>query len=442
MKKAIFLRVLVITVYLMSFLNTVAQVVTNCPLNMTSISGFPLFFSTPSHDVMWVAIRGAAGTNTANYAYTSDAGASFTVGAIPDPNHSPTSVFALDDRTAWIGFADFAGSNGGAVWKTLNGGLNWTKLTTTQFSDAAAFVDVICFFNADTGFVLGDPIGGSYEIYTTTDGGTTLSPVPSTQIPAPLTAEFVLESSYSKIGNKVWCGTNKGRVYYSADMGHNWSVSTVKSSFTYIEISMNDSIHGVAIQLNSSKPYVTSDGGITWNPKTLSPSATMSRVSAIRDVPGAFVFKLSGQGIYITDDTFATYSLIDNTHISGDNALVMYNTTLGWTQTAYLNSDSAIIKIADIHIGTFSPETNLHNAGIFPNPVKLNSALVSWTLEKNAETILALYDITGKLVRLKKVNGIAGRNARMFDFENTNAGLYLLSITDGTNSSKIKVVVE
>ncbi|HRZ50278.1 MAG TPA: T9SS type A sorting domain-containing protein [Bacteroidales bacterium] len=434
-------RFLVITMCFLFFLNTEAQLVTYCPLNMTSIDGWPLFFTTPSHDVMWVVIRGAA-TNSAYYACTSDAGASFAVGTIPDLNHSPTCIYALDDKTAWVGLTDFVGSYGGAVWKTTDGGQNWTKLTTTQYADAAAYIDVVCFFNADTGFVLGDPIGGHYEIYTTTDGGVSLSPVPSANIPAPLASEFVLESRYSKIGNKVWCGTNKGRVFYSADRGHTWSVSTVKASLTNMEVSMNDSVHGVACQMEHNVPYITNDGGITWQKKPLSPSAYMCSVNAIKDVPGAFVFKIVGQGIYITDDTFATYSLIDNLHLTGHNSLVMYNTTIGWTQTAYQNFDSAIIKIADIHIGAFSPVANLHHAGIFPNPVKQNSALVSWTLEKNAETTLALYDITGNLVRMNKVPGTRGSNAKVFKFENIASGIYLLSVSDGTNSSKIKVLVE
>jgi len=187
-------RIVLIFAVAFCFLKTNAQSVTYCPLDMTHIYGFPTFFSTPSHDIMWVGVF--TGDNTTVYARTSDAGASFTIDSLPDLNRGITSVFALNKDTAWAGATDMVGSNGGAVYKTLDGGSNWTKQTTTEYTGSGAYFDWICFFTPDSGVILGDPVGGVYEIYTTTDGGNTWNVVPSANIPVPITGEFGLTNDY------------------------------------------------------------------------------------------------------------------------------------------------------------------------------------------------------------------------------------------------------
>jgi photosystem II stability/assembly factor-like uncharacterized protein len=430
-------KILLLLSVAFNILNLNAQV-TYCPLDMTSINGFPVFFSTPSHDVMWTNIRAQSG-NCSLYAVTTDAGASFTLDTIPDPNRSINVIYAINKDTAWAGLTDLAGSSGGAIWKTTDGGTHWTKQTTTEYSSSVAYLDVICFFTPDTGFVLGDPVGGNYEIYTTTNGGTTWTAVPPTNIPAPLSGEFALESSFSRIDNKVWCGTNKGRVLYTGDRGQTWAVSTVVAGSSFIDVKMNDPSNGVAMPLEGNTVYYTTNGGVNWTARLLSPAMNVCGLSAIKNVPGTYVFK--GNGIYATDDNFVSYSLIDNSHLTLHNDLMMFDATIGWTQTGYLNFDSAIIKIANVPFGFFSPEANRHQLGIFPNPVTENAALVSLTLDKDSEIMFSLYDVAGKCMLQQQRNGIKGKNAMVFDFGSLAEGLYLLTVTDGTRRSNLKVIV-
>lgn len=433
-------RILIIFTVAFCFLKTNAQNVTYCPLDMNNINGFPAFFCTPSHDVMWVGVFN--GDNTTIYARTTDAGSSFFIDSLPDPNRAITSIFALNKDTAWAGATDLVGSNGGAVYKTLNGGIDWTKQTTTEYTASGAYFDWICFFSADSGVILGDPVGGVYEIYTTTDGGNTWNAVPSVNIPAPLSGEWGLTNDYSTFGNKIWSATNKGRIFYSNDKGYHWSVSSINPALGMMGISMADELNGVAYKIESNTAFLTSDGGVTWTPKILSPSITFCYLSASKGVQGAYVFKSATGSIYATSDNFNSYVLLDNTHLTSHNELVMYDASIGWTQSAYMNYNNAIIKISNVPYGIFSPQANSNQLGIFPNPVTKNVALVSFNHEKNTDILLSLYDITGKCLKNQIYNGNIGKNAVIFDFFSIAKGLYLLTLDDGLRKSSIKVVVE
>jgi len=113
---------------------------------------------------------------------------------------------------------------------------------------------------------MGDPVGGYYEIYTTTNGGTNWVRVPQGDIPAPLSGEFGVVGYYDVIGDTIWFGTNMGRVYKSIDRGLHWTVAQTTLS-EYIKPTFKDQNNGVVIDLNAEAiAYLseTHDGGTTW----------------------------------------------------------------------------------------------------------------------------------------------------------------------------------
>jgi photosystem II stability/assembly factor-like uncharacterized protein len=113
---------------------------------------------------------------------------------------------------------------------------------------------------------MGDPAGGYYEIYTTTDAGTTWVRVPEANIPVPLIGEYGVIGSYCVIGDTIWFGTNMGRVYKSIDKGLHWTVAQTTLP-SYTKPTFKDEKHGLAIDINPAGSAVlseTSDGGITW----------------------------------------------------------------------------------------------------------------------------------------------------------------------------------
>ena len=153
------------------------------------------------------------GAKVTDFIVTLDGGLNWAQSTLTDvPLGWEFSHFAgFSDAMAWA--TCFSASAGGAhVYRTLDGGLTWEE--KNPFS-AAAFANVVHFFNNLEGMLMGDPVGGYYEIYTTTDGGDTWARVPQANIPAPLAGEYGLTRSIGSYGDTIWFGTQKSRIFRS-----------------------------------------------------------------------------------------------------------------------------------------------------------------------------------------------------------------------------------
>lgn len=114
-----------------------------------------------------------------------DGGNTWTPGTIdlgPDSTDmGSSSISAVSASTAWVSI--FPGyTNTGGIWKTTDGGVNWTKQVSALFSSADSYPNFVYFWDANNGIAQGDPEGGEFEIYTTTDGGTNWNKVNGTNI--------------------------------------------------------------------------------------------------------------------------------------------------------------------------------------------------------------------------------------------------------------------
>lgn len=127
------------------------------------------------------------------------------------------TLAAIDSLTAFA-----AGNIGtvGYIYKTTNGGINWAQ----EFSQSNGQMNAIWMRNASTGFVEGNPVGGRWSLWRTTNGGNTwdstgryLSALPS-------------DSGYN---NSMWCigdtilfGTNNSKINFSSNYGMNWTAES------------------------------------------------------------------------------------------------------------------------------------------------------------------------------------------------------------------------
>ncbi len=411
-----------------------------CPLDLTNISATPTFISAPQHDVMWVGMQGFSASNSKLYGYTKDGGDTFKLASVPEPlDRGCSSVFALNADTAWIGMTDIVGGNGGSIWKTNNGGINWQSQTTTEFS--GGFLNFVCFFSPDSGIAMGDPNGGYFEIYTTNNGGSTWTRVNQSKIPVLQSNEYGYQNNYARIGDRIWFPTSTGRVFRSSDKGFNWTASMVDSSFSILTIDMIDSLNGVGYNNGSgSAVNLTHDGGLSWTKQQITPALAINGLSAIKNSGSTYIFKQYWSSIYATTDNFASYSLIAVAPVNTQE-LKMFDATIGWTQTSAPDKSRSIIKISNVLTNVRSTESDAMQARIFPNPVSAAAALLTFYQAEKANSVINLNDITGKLIRSETVRGMAGQNSIVFDFNQIENGLYIISITAGKQFSKLKVIV-
>jgi len=214
-----------------------------------------------------------------DYTRTVDGGTNWATGSVPVPSiWDWAHLDAISADTAWAVFFNTAVApvGLGQIWHTTDGGANWVQqgVGSIYVTAGESFPNVIHFFDANNGVIIGDPVANEYEIYTTTDGGTTWVPVPGANIPDPADgteAGWTTHLDYA--GDTVWFDTNHGRVYRSVDRGLNWTVSATALSNPIpgsIDICFYSSTNGIARYYDdagiTNDVVQTVDGGATWTP--------------------------------------------------------------------------------------------------------------------------------------------------------------------------------
>ena len=186
---------------------------------------------------------------------STDGGAAWTGITVPVPvgNMGVSNISALNGDTAWVSVLNWAGQ--GTVMKTQDGGVTWTEQQAT-----ATFTNFVHFWDGQVGVAVGDPESGYPEIYTTEDGGDTWGRVPVDNVPPLAVSEYGNFAAYATYNNHIRFGTTAGRVWHSADNGHNWTAAatdTATTSYATVEgVTFRDSLHGAAYSGDYDPPPI------------------------------------------------------------------------------------------------------------------------------------------------------------------------------------------
>ncbi|HEY3250094.1 MAG TPA: T9SS type A sorting domain-containing protein [Ignavibacteria bacterium] len=207
-------RILYIVLLFSSLINSIAQF-TEVP--------------TPTNTALY---SGCTSIGPSNYAYIWVCGAGGKVykgrnnplsltwlnvsGNLP-ANAELVTIAAIDTMIAFTG-ANI--STTAYIYKTTNSGTNWVQ----QFSQPNGHINTVWMRNALTGFAYGNPVGGRWSLWRTTNGGSTWD---STGRYLPASGN---ETGYN---NSMWCvgdtiifGTNNTRTYFSSNHGASWQIQS------------------------------------------------------------------------------------------------------------------------------------------------------------------------------------------------------------------------
>jgi PKD repeat protein len=247
-------------------------------------------------NIVWAAAYD--GTNPTgscfDFTKTLNGGNLWTAGTVTGATGTSIAcISAVDGSNAWTChyYPSGTGTKDG-IYHTSDGGTTWTQQTTATFSNSASFPNCVWFWDANNGYCMGDPISGDFEIYTTTNGGTTWVQVPGANIPNPVSGEFGIVGYQWVVGNTVWFGTNKGRVYKSVDKGLNWTVATVGALAGYISPFMKDADYGFVMNKDNGTAgelAVTTDGGATWAAAATTGNVFTNDMTYVPGTPGTWV---------------------------------------------------------------------------------------------------------------------------------------------------------
>ncbi len=346
-----------------------------------------------------------------------------------------SSISATSATTAWVSvFPDTGGSSG--IWKTTDSGLTWVQQTTALYNGTGSYTNFVHFWDANNGIAQGDPEGGEFEIYTTSDGGTTWTRVPGANIPNPDTSgdgEWGYFNLYSVSGNTIWFGTNKGRIFKSSDKGLTWTAnnSVAGADFGVDKFTFSNETKGLLMIEGTQKLYNTNDGGSTWN-QVITPDFYKSDIAYI---PGTSMVVAGGAAnpfgsSYSTNDG-VSWTVIDTGIYHG--TLAFLNDSFGFSAGRNTNSTTGgISKFTGIPPLKTQKFDSGKQISAYPNPT---NGILHLNSEFSPIKDTKLFDQLGRQVHDSKFQS---SNKVNLDLKSLQNGLYLLKIT--TDSGKTETI--
>lgn len=410
-------------------------------------------------NIVWaVAYDGtSANLKVREFTRTNNAGATWNPGKITGTGVVSTmeiaNISAVDFDTAYASLYPNTGTAQG-IFKTTDGGTTWTKLVTGYTT--ASFVNVVHMFNAKDGFAQGDPVGGYFELYTTSNYGNSWTRVPQANIPAPLSGEYGIVGYFSALDSTIRFSTNKSRIYKSTDLGMTWTVSTTPVPVTANGVSIpalafKDAMNGLAVASNDDGSYIltTSDGGDNWvilNDSTAGDVYNWNDISYVPGTAGTYFitsahFDTSDPNVGGKGSSYSTNDGNSWTNIDKEQrtAVAFANINNGWAGAFSTNATTGgLFKWgAPATVGVNSVKKDNKAILVFPNPT--NNGVIS--LQIKADDVNArvrVYDLMGRVVLAENVTAATAT----LDLSAQAKGMYIVEVSNNGVISAQKLVIE
>jgi photosystem II stability/assembly factor-like uncharacterized protein len=294
-------------------------------------------------------------------------------------------IYFIDENTGFLGLnasGDFG--SGGSLIRTTNGGANWDGIYSShEFSK-------ISFKNAQTGYAIGhywdDTSNDTSFIYRTTNAGE------SWEIKFKERNEQFYYGSLKDIsasGNYVWAVGKDSTVIYSSDNGENWSVQNASVKGNLYSVCFIDENTGWAVgnrYPDTTNVMKTINGGANWfNQKNELGNALKSVM---------FVNENTGWAV-------------------GYNGTILKTTTGGLTYVRFNTEHTpTTYTLYQNYPNPFNPTTNLQ-----------------FGISELGFVTLKVYDIKGnEVTRLLNENKPAGNYEFTFDGSELASGIYFYSL--------------
>ncbi len=444
-------KTLLILLFLLIGLTSFGQSITWTPVwtGFATDSRGISFIHVKDYQVAWAVAYDGADTNNTIRALTKTSDGANTWTAI-DPltsngvfDQGVSMVFGMSGDEAYAAlFKNNIGAN--KLIKTTDGGATWADaMPSSMYNSSNAFLNIVYFFDSQHGLLQGDPVGGKFEVYTTSDGGATWTPVSANDIPNPQANEFGYVHGYAVAGNSFWFTTATGRLYKTTDMGHTWTAYStpipdfggVNVSGVYANVTFKDDNEGWILK-NDKTLYHTTDGGATWTQVTTSGTLFPVDIAYLEGTTNTLLTAGSGQndsGTSISTDGGATWTVIDNNvqHLTISPKDMHYVLSGGFSNQA--NSEGVFVY----KDATSVKDNAIKNLLVYPNPA---NNYVKVSIPNNHIKEIVLFDVTGKEVA--HYNNLDISNYTL-DLSHFNKGFYLLKVTDEHQANQtIKLVVK
>ncbi|MBC7389880.1 MAG: T9SS type A sorting domain-containing protein [Opitutaceae bacterium] len=303
-------------------------------------------------------------------------------------------------------------SNGGGVWKTIDGGKTY-KPVGDQLPMLFCGKVIMDHTNTNTVYVsTGEDHSnaGGLGVFKSTDGGVTWN---ATGLTATRTNTIAVKTiAMNPVNSSIMlAATNKG-LYRTINGGGFW---TVVRTGNYSDLAYKPLDGNTVYASTNADMFRSLDGGVTWNQVTTLNNNTETRISTSLSDPAYVAFALIKTGatgqMYVSRNSGASFDLFSNIgdgcefHVSNANIKNVYcgcvdnfrstDGGLTWAKFTYWSGGNALPEVhADNHGINFDPskpyEIYISNDG---GVDKYNEQTNTWTRLSNGLAITMYYQI-------------------------------------------------
>ncbi len=384
-------------------------------------------------------------------------------------------VFFLDSNLGWAANGFYA-----AIYKTTDGGINWTEQLNENDISGGYYFRNIEFLNEDIGFI--GTLNGTF--FKTIDGGSNWTEV------ANISPNPNAICGLDAVGSSTiyGCGAyfNPAHIIKSTDSGDTWTFIDMSSfANALVEVLFLDETTGFASGRNDDGGLIlkTTDGGLSWTEiyntnvsgeyvwklQTLqgNDNIMFGAVSSITPNNGKLIKSADGgenwQDFEAPETDIQAVGFITENHgWMGGHTTGFYETLDGgqtWTNldignnlnrifivnstTAYA-SGTTVYKYTEATLSTedFVPENNKHlEVQILKNPVETH---LEFTINFSGDDniLIELYDINGKFIKQLSRDIIYQSTLKTYNFNVSGlaSGTYFIDFHNNSGRSSLKFI--
>jgi photosystem II stability/assembly factor-like uncharacterized protein len=361
-------------------------------------------------------------------------------------------VWAVDSNLIFAGDVGAPGYNGGnaKIWKTTNGGQNWSVILNTGGNHGYFNGIVFSRTNPMIGIAMSDPAYSNdhYYLAKTTDGGNTWFTQTSTPV-----GDAGFFGSIICIDDQFYgFGVNGAppRVIFTTDGGNSWNTKTAGLQSTQVSGFAFSSDKTTGLISNSSVPMISrsTDDGSSWSTFSTSLPVTSNYISRLIWVYGTDQCYMTAQFgtsgcVGKSMDGGVTWTIMNTDNIS-DLVDINLVYTGGIVYAYAINQDDQVIGLVE-PVGVQPINSNVPSAyqlgQNYPNPFN-PSTKISFSLPKSDFVKLTVFDLLGREVTsLVKEELKPGTYEVDWNASNYPSGVYFYKLTSGNYTETKKMIL-
>jgi hypothetical protein len=309
----------------------------------------------------------------------------------------------------------FAGSRGGGVFLTTNGGTTWAQRNTGLTNQSVKALAVAPAASAGINLFAGTDGTG---VFFSADSGRNWASASN-----GLTGYTI--TSFAVLGSSLLTGTSTKGVFVSTDNGANWTQATASTASI-----MSLAVSGSKVFAGSQGGgvLVSSDTGKSWSPAGLG----TADIRALA-VSGPKLFAGTGTGVWLTTDNGSRWSQL-NSGLADSNIFSLGVSGAGLF--AGVGSGGVWKRplselIAGVPAASNETPVAFELSQNYPNPFNPTTVIV-YQLSVTSQVRLVVFDLLGRQVReLVNGNAPAGTYTVQFDGSGLSSGVYFYRLQAG-----------